>query len=62
MAELNIPDDKPNRTFDIQIVKCIHPDCGGELYELMYDESINWITGIYKCSRCGRDFTVKIEV
>ncbi len=50
------------RRYDVEIEKCIYPECGGELYELMYDESNNWITIVYKCSKCGRDFTVKIEL
>jgi hypothetical protein len=51
-----------DRRYDVDISHCIFSGCGGEVYELMYDETINWITVVYKCSRCGRDFTVKIEV
>ena len=50
------------RTFDVEFLRCIYKDCKGDVYELMYDETHNWITVVYKCSRCGRDFTVKIEV
>jgi hypothetical protein len=56
-----------NRRFQVEILRCIYKDCReqhgdqGELFELMYDETINWVTIIYKCSRCHRDFTVKIE-
>ena len=55
------------RRFQVDLTRCIYKDCReqhgdqGELFELMYDETINWITIIYKCSRCHRDFTVKIE-
>ncbi len=54
--------EKDNRTFDVELCRCIYKDCGGELFELMYDESNNWITIVYKCAKCGRDFTVKIEL
>ena len=54
--------EKEERRYDVELAHCIQPECGGELYEVMYDESINWITVIYKCSMCGKDFTVKIEV
>ena len=50
------------RKYDVELCRCIHKDCGGEVYELAYDESVNWITAVYKCAKCGRDFTVKIEV
>lgn len=50
------------RNYDVELTKCVYPDCGGELYELAYDELNNWITVVYKCSNCGRDFTVKIEL
>ncbi len=55
-------EDTNDRKYDVELAKCIYPDCGGELYELMYDESNNWITVVYKCASCGRDFTVKIEL
>jgi len=58
---MNDPESK-ERKFNVEIDHCIYPDCGGELYELLYDESNNWITIVYKCSQCGRDFTVKIEL
>jgi hypothetical protein len=51
-----------DRRFDVELTRCIYKDCGGEVYELVYDELNNWITIVYKCSKCGRDFTVKIEV
>lgn len=55
-------DEKTERKYDVELTKCIYKDCGGELYELAYDELNNWITVVYKCSNCGRDFTVKIEL
>ncbi|MDP4219808.1 MAG: hypothetical protein Q8896_05170 [Bacteroidota bacterium] len=62
---MNKEEDKTaddSRKYDVELCRCIHKDCGGEVYELAYDESVNWITAVYKCGKCGRDFTVKIEV
>jgi len=59
---MNDPLEHDDRKYDVDISHCIFKDCGGDVYELMYDETINWITVVYKCARCGRDFTVKIEV
>jgi hypothetical protein len=55
-------DNAAERNFNVELTKCIYPDCGGELYELAYDEHNNWITVVYKCSHCGREFTIKIEL
>lgn len=55
-------DQREDRRYYIDMSHCIHPECDGELYEVMYDESINWITVVYKCTGCGADFTVKVEV
>lgn len=55
-------EERETRKFDVELRQCIYKDCGGELFELMYDESNNWITIVYKCAKCGRDFTVKIEL
>ena len=54
--------DGEERKYDIELTKCIHPECKGELVELMYGETYNWITGVYKCAKCGREFTMKLEL
>jgi hypothetical protein len=49
------------RQYQVDIQKCIDKKCNGEVYEIEYMERFNWITAVYKCSKCGREFTVKIE-
>ena len=56
------PDDyPPERTFRLDLKRCVVQECGGELAELSYYERNNWVTVEYKCDKCGREFTVKIE-
>lgn len=49
------------RRFDVALHRCIDPACGGELIEVEYFEAQNWITAGYRCARCKREFTMKIE-
>jgi len=50
-----------NRKFQLDIRSCIDPNCTGEVYEVEYMEQFNWITAEFKCSVCGKEFTVKVE-
>jgi len=50
-----------NRTYRLDLKRCVVQQCGGELAELSYYERNNWVTVEYKCNTCGREFTVKIE-
>ena len=47
--------------YDIELDRCIWKDCKGDLIELESGASINWVMVVYQCTRCGRQFTVKIE-
>ncbi|MDB5035999.1 MAG: hypothetical protein JWQ98_3240 [Chlorobi bacterium] len=47
--------------YDVELSHCIWKDCKGELVELEAYSSVNWITIVYRCTHCGREFTVKIE-
>jgi len=49
------------RTYKLDLKRCIVETCGGELAEVSYYERNNWVTVEYKCNKCGREFTVKIE-
>ena len=49
------------RAVRIDIRKCIDPACEGEVYEIEWYEHVNWVTAVFKCGRCGKEFTVKIE-
>lgn len=52
----------PERTYRLDLKQCIVQSCGGEIAEVSYYERNNWATIEYKCDKCGREFTVKIEV
>ena len=49
------------RMYRLDLKRCVVQSCGGELAEISYYERNNWVTVEYKCNRCGREFTVKIE-
>jgi hypothetical protein len=50
-----------DRTYRLDIKRCMVRLCDGELAELSYYERNNWVTIEYKCTRCGQEFTVKVE-
>jgi hypothetical protein len=50
------------RNFRVDIHACIDPTCSGEVHELEYYELNNWVTAVFRCVRCGREFTVKLEL
>lgn len=50
-----------NRLYRLDLKRCVVQACDGELAELSYYERNNWVTVEYKCNRCGREFTVKVE-
>jgi hypothetical protein len=47
--------------YEIELERCIWKDCKGDLIELESGTTINWVMVVYQCTRCGRQFTVKIE-
>lgn len=47
--------------YRLDLKRCVVHSCGGELAEVSYYERNNWVTVEYKCNKCGREFTVKIE-
>jgi hypothetical protein len=47
--------------FEIALDHCIWKECKGDLIELESGTAINWIVVVYQCTRCGRQFTIKIE-
>jgi hypothetical protein len=49
------------RMYRLDLKRCILQSCEGELAEVSYYERNNWVTIEYKCNRCGREFTVKVE-
>ncbi|HVK36973.1 MAG TPA: hypothetical protein VNA88_00450 [Candidatus Kapabacteria bacterium] len=53
--------DPETGEFEIDLQHCIWRECKGDLVELESFAQFNWITAAYRCTSCGRDFTVKIE-
>ncbi len=49
------------RTYRLDLKRCVVRSCGGQLSEVNYYERNNWVTVEYKCNKCGGDFTVKVE-
>lgn len=49
------------RIYKLDLKQCPIAACGGELAEMSYYERNNWVTVEYKCNKCGRQFTVKVE-
>jgi hypothetical protein len=47
--------------YEVDLRHCIWRDCKGDLLELEAYAAFNWVTVSYKCTRCGREFTMKIE-
>ncbi len=47
--------------FEIDLEHCIWKDCKGDLIELHSYAAFNWVTAGYRCTHCGREFTMKIE-
>jgi hypothetical protein len=50
-----------NRTHRLDLKRCVVQSSGGELAEISYYERNNWVTIEYRCAKCGRRFTVKVE-
>ncbi len=56
-------DDYPkNRSYRLQLKRCIVSTCDGELAEIAYYERNNWATVELQCNRCRKKFTVKVEM
>ena len=50
-----------DRRLRVDIRSCIDPTCPGELYEIEWYENVNWVTAVFKCALCKKEFTVKVE-
>ena len=64
---MSTPDDPSGRSsdrlgeFEVDLQHCIWKDCKGDLLELHSYAAFNWISAGYRCTHCGREFTMKIE-
>ncbi len=53
----------PNeRTYHIDLKRCIMAQCEGELAELSYYERNNWVTVEMQCNKCNKKFVMKVEI
>jgi hypothetical protein len=50
-----------DRVYRLDLKHCLIRTCDGELAEMSYYERNNWVTIELKCTRCEREFTVKVE-
>lgn len=51
-----------DRTYRVDVKRCIVNNCDGELAELSYYERNNWVTVELQCDKCQRRFVVKVEL
>ena len=51
-----------DRTYRLDVKRCIVNSCDGELAELAYYERNNWLTLELQCDQCKRKFVVKVEL
>lgn len=61
MTDEQINNYPTDRMYRLDLKCCVIQSCGGELAELSYYERNNWVTIEYKCNKCGKEFTVKVE-
>ncbi len=51
-----------DRTYRVDLKRCVVSSCDGELTEIAYYERNNWVTVELQCNRCRRKFTMKVEM
>jgi len=51
-----------DRTYRVDLKRCVVNSCDGELAEIAYYERNNWVTVELQCNRCKRKFTMKVEM
>jgi hypothetical protein len=51
-----------DRTYRLDLKRCILKECDGDLAELSHYERNNWVTAELQCNRCKRRFVVKVEL
>ena len=55
-------DYPPERTYRLDLKRCILASCEGELAEISYYERNNWATVELQCNTCKKKFVVKVEL
>ena len=51
-----------DRTYRVDIKRCLVAKCDGELAEISYYERNNWVTVEMQCNKCRKRFVVKVEL
>ncbi|HTR80715.1 MAG TPA: hypothetical protein VMM58_03725 [Bacteroidota bacterium] len=51
-----------DRTYRVDLKRCLVASCDGELAEISYYERNNWVTVELQCNHCKRKFVVKVEM
>ena len=51
-----------DRTYHLDVRRCIMNKCDGELAEMSYYERNNWVTVELQCNACKKKFVVKVEI
>lgn len=62
MSDQGIEFYPKERTYRLDVKRCIINTCDGELAEISYYERNNWVTVELQCDRCKRRFVVKVEL
>jgi hypothetical protein len=62
VEENDFPLTPRDRTYRLDLKRCIVGSCDGELAELSYYERNNWVTVELQCNRCRKKFVVKVEL
>ena len=61
MENENLSTYPPDRTYHLDLKRCVMSKCDGELAELSYYERNNWVTVEMQCNKCRKRFVVKVE-
>ena len=51
-----------DRSYRLDLKRCIVANCDGELAEISYYERNNWATVELQCNTCRKKFVVKVEI
>ena len=62
MEENGFPLYPNDRTYHVDLKRCIVSKCDGELAEISYYERNNWVTVEMQCNKCKKKFVIKVEI
>jgi len=50
------------RSYRLDVKRCVVLNCEGELAEISYYQRNNWATFELQCNTCGKKIIVKVEI